>query len=159
MHGELGWVHMQPIRVGGEVLWRTCGQLAASRGGSSACTAKHQELFSRCWEFGKEDQKWGNSILTTWFLSGQEFYVLWLWYQQGSSIQAQAAFFFYNHMYVCAHVNAHKKIWSVISFLSLFPSITQDTKELVSHGIAPGFMTSLPTADMSLHHTHEGFKE
>lgn len=129
-----------------------------------ACSAKHQQVFSKHWECGKEDQKWVYSILATWFLSGQEFYVLW--YRQGSSIRAQATFFSNIHMYFYVHVNAHKKY--------AYKQLINRSRNVIC-GLFPFFvpfhfprrwgthiswncpwiyeLMSLPTANVFLHHT------
>lgn len=136
-----------------------------------ACSAEHQEVFSKHWESGKGDQKWVNSILTAWFLLSRILCPVAV-VPTGTLHRCTGYIIFYMHMYFYVHVNAHKKY--------AYKQLINRRRNLIC-GLIPFFvplhhprdrgthiswncpriheLTSLPTANVSLHHTHKGFKE
>lgn len=82
MRDELGWSPLQPLGMGGVVPCHTSGSACArvvkrmrhegapqARGGwtrgfgqGPTCSTEHQEVFSKHWDWGKEDQQRVNSI-------------------------------------------------------------------------------------------------
>lgn len=142
---------------------RAAGCWTLGLGQRPSCSAKHQEVFSKHWGYGKEGQEWVNSILTTWFLSGQEFYVL----LPTGILHLGTGYIFFLHPYVflcackCTQKHAYKQlrnrsrnvICGLISFFTPF-HYPRDRGTRISWNCPRIYeLMSLPTANVSLHHT------
>lgn len=196
MRDELGWSPLQPIRMGGMVLCNmsasACARVvkwlrhegapqAASGwtrgfGQGPACSTKHQEVFSKHWEWGKEDQQWVNSIFRQHgSYQDRNFMSCGCGTDSNPPPMHWLHFFFYMHMYFYVDIKAYikypyKQLINGSSNMTcgltslLVPSHYPPRLELKSGRIAPGFMNwqanQWQTCQItSPSCTHRGFKE